>query len=127
MSGGRLTSQQIDGQEYPPFLLERTPPGGLDGSGGNGGPDAPAARTHRVRAEFAGLHDEEFLFDALLAGVAERQLDLFFAAGLEHGPRSSAGEADPVPETGYRPAGPSPSKGGEGSRPGEGMGVPRPK
>ena len=68
MQGGRLKSQQIDGQEYPPFLFERTPDG-----------------TYAVKPEFQGLHDEAFLLDVLLAGVADRQKDLFFAVGLEHG------------------------------------------
>jgi prostaglandin-endoperoxide synthase 2 len=68
MEGGRLASQQIDGQEYPPFLLERTPSGG-----------------YAVRPRFKGLHDETWLLDVLLADVADRQKDLFFAVGLEHG------------------------------------------
>jgi prostaglandin-endoperoxide synthase 2 len=68
MEGGRLKSQQIDGQEYPPFLFERTPSG-----------------AYAVKPEFKGLHDEDFLLDNLLAGVADRQKDLFFAVGLEHG------------------------------------------
>jgi prostaglandin-endoperoxide synthase 2 len=68
MQGGRLKSQQIDGQEYPPLLLERTAGGG-----------------HAVKPEFKGLHDEAFLLDVLLAGVSEQQKDLFFAVGLEHG------------------------------------------
>jgi prostaglandin-endoperoxide synthase 2 len=68
MSGGRLKSQQIDGEEYPPFLFERTPGG-----------------SHAVRPEFDGLHDEEFLMKVLLRDVSERQKDLFFAVGLEHG------------------------------------------
>jgi prostaglandin-endoperoxide synthase 2 len=68
MEGGRLKSQQIDGQEYPPFLFERTPSG-----------------AHAVKPEFKSLHDEDFLLDVLLAGVSDRQKDLFFAVGLEHG------------------------------------------
>jgi prostaglandin-endoperoxide synthase 2 len=68
MEGGRLKSQMIDGQEYPPFLFERTPSG-----------------AHAVKPEFKGLHDEDFLLDVLLAGVSDRQKDLFFAVGLEHG------------------------------------------
>jgi len=68
MEGGRLKSQTIDGQEYPPFLFERTPSG-----------------AYAVKPEFKGLHDEDFLLDVLLAGVADRQKDLFFAVGLEHG------------------------------------------
>jgi len=68
MEGGRLKSQQIDGQEYPPFLFERTPGGG-----------------YAIKPEFKGLHDEDWLLDVLLAGVADRQKDLFFAVGLEHG------------------------------------------
>jgi len=68
MEGGRLKSQQIDGQEYPPFLFERTPGGG-----------------YAIKPEFKGLHDEDWLLDVLLAGVSDRQKDLFFAVGLEHG------------------------------------------
>ncbi|MCW2704781.1 MAG: cyclooxygenase [Blastococcus sp.] len=73
MEGGRLKSQQIDGQEYPPFLFERTPGG-----------------RHAIKPEFKGLHDEDWLLDVLLAGVADQQKDLFFAVGLEHG-NSTAG------------------------------------
>ena len=68
MEGGRLKSQTIDGQEYPPFLFERQPSG-----------------AYAVKPEFKNLHDEDFLLDVLLAGVADRQKDLFFAVGLEHG------------------------------------------
>src|SRR4051812_35850186 len=73
MEGGRLKSQLIDGQEYPPFLFERTAGGG-----------------HAIKPEFKGLHDEDWLLDVLLAGVSDRQKDLFFAVGLEHG-NSTAG------------------------------------
>jgi prostaglandin-endoperoxide synthase 2 len=73
LEGGRLTSQQIDGQEYPPFLFERTPGGSF-----------------AVKPEFKGLHGEDWLLDVLLAGVSDRQKDLFFAVGLEHG-NSTAG------------------------------------
>ena len=68
MQGGRMATQVIDGQEYPPFLLERT-----------------ASGAYAVKPEFKGLHDEAFLLDVLLAGVPDRQKDLFFAVGLEHG------------------------------------------
>jgi prostaglandin-endoperoxide synthase 2 len=68
LAGGRLKSQQIDGEEYPPFLLERTPSG-----------------EYAFKPEFKGLHDEAFVLDTLLAGVSDRQKDLFFAVGLEHG------------------------------------------
>ena len=68
LHGGRLASQQIDGEEYPPFLFERTADGAV-----------------AVKPEFAGLHDERFLLDVLLQDVSERQKDLFFAVGLEHG------------------------------------------
>ena len=73
MEGGRLKSQQIDGQEFPPFLFERT-----------------ASGRHAVKPEFKGLHDEGWLLDVLLAGVSDEQKDLFFAVGLEHG-NSTAG------------------------------------
>jgi prostaglandin-endoperoxide synthase 2 len=76
MEGGRLKSQQIDGQEYPPFLFERT-----------------ASGAHAVKPEFKGLHDDEFLLDVLLAGVPEKQKDLFFAVGLEHGNSTVGGTA----------------------------------
>ena len=75
MEGGRLASQQIDGQEYPPFLLERTPSGAF-----------------AVRPRFKGLHDETWLLDVLLADVHDRQKELFFAVGLEHG-NSTVGSA----------------------------------
>jgi prostaglandin-endoperoxide synthase 2 len=68
MQGGRLKSQQIRGEEYPAFLFERTRDG-----------------TRTVKPEFKGLHDEKFLMGFLLADVSERQKDLFFAVGLEHG------------------------------------------
>src|SRR5687768_5447719 len=68
MQGGRMKTQVIDGQQYPPFLLERTPSG-----------------AYAIKPEFKGLHDEAFLLDVLLAGVPDQQLDLFFAVGLEHG------------------------------------------
>jgi prostaglandin-endoperoxide synthase 2 len=68
MEGGRMKTQVIGGQKYPPFLLERTPSG-----------------AYAIRPEFKGLHDEAFLLDVLLAGVPDRQKDLFFAVGLEHG------------------------------------------
>jgi prostaglandin-endoperoxide synthase 2 len=90
MAAGRLKSQRIDGEEYPPFLLHRVSSGPLNGSAGPGPAGSPPAGTHAVKPEFAGLHDEEFLLDVLLAGVAARQLDLFFAVGLEHG-NSTAG------------------------------------
>jgi prostaglandin-endoperoxide synthase 2 len=68
MEGGRLKSQLIGGEEYPPFLFERSPSG-----------------AYAVKPEFKDLHDENWLLDVLLAGVADRQKDLFFAVGLEHG------------------------------------------
>jgi len=68
MEGGRLKSQQLDGQEYPPFLFERT-----------------AGGSHAIKPEFKGLHDEDWLLEVLLAGVSDQQKNLFFAVGLEHG------------------------------------------
>jgi prostaglandin-endoperoxide synthase 2 len=68
MEGGRLKSQVIYGQEYPPFLFEKA-----------------AGGAYAVKPEFKDLHDEDFLLDVLLAGVSDRQKDLFFAVGLEHG------------------------------------------
>ena len=90
MAGGRLKSQRIDGEEYPPFLLYRVPAGPVNGSAESHPAGSPPDRTHAVKPEFAGLHDEEFLLDVLLAGVSEEQLDRFFAVGLEHG-NSTAG------------------------------------
>jgi prostaglandin-endoperoxide synthase 2 len=68
LEGGRLKSQQIDGREYPPFYFERT-----------------STESHSVKPEFEGLHDIDFLMNVLLKGVSDRQKDLFFAVGLEHG------------------------------------------
>lgn len=68
MTGGRLKSQDIDGEEYPPFLLERADNGEF-----------------RIKREFEGLHDPEFLMDILLRDVPQQQKELLFAVGLEHG------------------------------------------
>ncbi len=68
MAGGRLKSQQIGDEEYPPFLFQRTPGG-----------------EYIIKPEFQELHDEEFLTQILLKGVPDQQKDLFFAVGLEHG------------------------------------------
>ncbi len=68
MDGGRLKSQQIDGEEYPPFLFKSAATGEL-----------------QIKREFEGLHDPDFLINVLLQDVPERQRELFFAVGLEHG------------------------------------------
>jgi prostaglandin-endoperoxide synthase 2 len=68
-TGGRLKSQLIGGEEFPAFLFERREPG---------------ARPV-VKAEFAGLHDENFIIDTILAGAPDAHIDTFFAVGLEHG------------------------------------------
>ena len=69
MEGGRLKSQQIDGQEYPPFLFERTPSG-----------------RHAIKPEFKGLHRRGFAARRRSwTGCPTEQKDLFFAVGLEHG------------------------------------------
>jgi prostaglandin-endoperoxide synthase 2 len=67
--GGRLKTQQIDGSEYPAFLFEPRQPG----------------EPLRVKAEFAGLHDDRFLIDVILAGATAEAADAVFAVGLEHG------------------------------------------
>ena len=46
---------------------------------------AHAGGGYAIKPEFKGLHDEDWLLDVLLAGVSDRQKDLFFAVGLEHG------------------------------------------
>jgi prostaglandin-endoperoxide synthase 2 len=67
--GGRLKSQQINGEEYPEFLFEpRLPQGPLV-----------------FKPEFNGLHDEEFITKVLLGGIPDDRKDSFFAVGLEHG------------------------------------------
>jgi prostaglandin-endoperoxide synthase 2 len=67
--GGRLKTQQIEGAEYPVFLFEPREPGG------------PLV----VKEEFAGLYDERFLIDVILAGASAEHQDHVFAVGLEHG------------------------------------------
>jgi prostaglandin-endoperoxide synthase 2 len=67
--GGRLKSQLVDGEEYPPFLFEAREPGG----------------ELKVKPEFRGLHDEHFITDVILGGVPDERKDAFFAVGLEHG------------------------------------------
>ncbi|WP_454198292.1 peroxidase family protein [Nocardia sp. Marseille-Q1738] len=68
-TGGRLKTQQINGEEFPVFLFERRQPGG------------PLV----VKPEFRGLHDEEFLIKFILDGASEEHKDAMFAVGLEHG------------------------------------------
>ncbi len=67
--GGRLRTQQIDGQEFPQFLFAPRAPG------------EPLA----VKPEFEGLHDDRFLIDVILAGASAEHADHVFAVGLEHG------------------------------------------
>jgi heme peroxidase len=67
--GGRLKSQQINGEEYPQFLF------------------APRQDGQRAvfKPEFAGLFDPAFVTDVILRSAPEQQTDTFFAVGLEHG------------------------------------------
>jgi prostaglandin-endoperoxide synthase 2 len=67
--GGRLKSQVLNGEEYPPFLFERRKPG-----------ERP-----RFKAEFVGLHDEAFIVDVILGDAPDERKDSVFAVGLEHG------------------------------------------
>ncbi len=69
LQGGRLKNQLVDGEEFPAFLFE---------------PRAPGERPV-FKAEFKGLHEEEFLIDTILADVADERKDSVFAVGLEHG------------------------------------------
>jgi prostaglandin-endoperoxide synthase 2 len=66
---GRLKSQVINDQEYPPFLFEPREPGG----------------EHVIKPEFKGLHDERFLIDRVLGDCPDDRMDSVFAVGLEHG------------------------------------------
>ncbi len=74
-TGGRLKTQLVDGAgdqpaaEYPVFLFEPRQPG----------------EPLRVKDEFAGLHDDRFLIDVILAGATAEAADAVFAVGLEHG------------------------------------------
>jgi len=67
--GGRLKSQVIDGEEFPPFLFEPREPGGA----------------LAFKAEFHGLFDERFVIDTILGSASEAAKDAVFAVGLEHG------------------------------------------
>ncbi len=69
MSGGRLKSQQINGEEFPVFLFQEREPG------------APLA----FKPEFDGLFDERFVIDTILGGAPDESKDSVFAVGLEHG------------------------------------------
>jgi prostaglandin-endoperoxide synthase 2 len=68
-SGGRLKSQQINGEEFPVFLFQQREPG------------APLA----FKPEFDGLFDERFVIDTILGGAPDESKDSVFAVGLEHG------------------------------------------
>jgi prostaglandin-endoperoxide synthase 2 len=67
--GGRLASQLIGGDEYPPFLFKPRKPG-----------ERP-----RIKPRFRGLHDEAWLVDTVLGDAPDERLDSVFAVGLEHG------------------------------------------
>src|SRR6478752_4891540 len=69
MSGGRLKSQQINGEEFPVFLFQERDPG------------APLA----FKPEFDGLYDERFVIDTILGSAPDESKDSVFAVGLEHG------------------------------------------
>ena len=69
MSGGRLKSQLIDGEEFPVFLFQEREPGG------------PLA----FKPEFDGLFDERFVIDTILGSAPDDRKDSVFAVGLEHG------------------------------------------
>jgi prostaglandin-endoperoxide synthase 2 len=59
----------IEDEEYPAFLFEPREPGG------------PLV----FKAEFAGLHDEEFITQTILGDAPDDRKDSFLAVGLEHG------------------------------------------
>jgi prostaglandin-endoperoxide synthase 2 len=69
LSGGRLKSQLIDGQEFPVFLFQERKPG------------EPLA----FKPEFDGLFDERFVIDTILGDAPDDRKDSVFAVGLEHG------------------------------------------
>lgn len=68
-TGGRLKTQDINGQEFPVFLFKPRPAGG------------PLV----VKPEFRGLHDETYLIDTILDSASDEHKDAVFAVGLEHG------------------------------------------
>lgn len=65
--GGRMKSQLIEGEEFPPFLYERDEHDG-----------------YRIKWEFDDLHDRSVL-EVLLAGFPEERKSRLFAVGLEYG------------------------------------------
>ena len=69
LSGGRLKSQQIDGEEFPVFLFQERRPG----------------EALKFKAEFEGLYDERFVIDTILGSAPDDRKDSVFAVGLEHG------------------------------------------
>jgi prostaglandin-endoperoxide synthase 2 len=69
LSGGRLKSQLIDGEEFPVFLFSERQPG------------EPLA----FKPEFNGLFDERFVIDTILGSTPDERKDSVFAVGLEHG------------------------------------------
>lgn len=69
LSGGRLKSQQIDGEEFPVFLFQERAPG----------------EPLKFKAEFEGLYDERFVIDTILGSAPDDRKDSVFAVGLEHG------------------------------------------
>jgi prostaglandin-endoperoxide synthase 2 len=69
LTGGRLKSQLLHGEEFPVFLFQPRDPGG----------------ELAFKPEFEGLFDERFVIDTILSGAPEERKDSVFAVGLEHG------------------------------------------
>jgi prostaglandin-endoperoxide synthase 2 len=69
LSGGRLKSQLIEGEEFPVFLFQERSPG------------EPLA----FKPEFEGLFDERFVIHTILGDAPDERKDSVFAVGLEHG------------------------------------------
>ena len=67
--GGRLDSQVIKGEEYPPSLFAERKPG----------------EELRFVPKFGGLHDREYLLGTVLRLCPEERKESVFAVGLEHG------------------------------------------
>jgi prostaglandin-endoperoxide synthase 2 len=69
LTGGRLKSQLLHGEEFPVFLFQPRDPGG----------------ELAFKPEFEGLFDERFVIDTILSSAPEERKDSVFAVGLEHG------------------------------------------
>lgn len=69
-NSGCLRSQEIDGEEYPEFLLSRAP--------------RETDKSLPIKVHFKGLHDERIIRHIFKRTKSAKRYEMLFATGLEH-------------------------------------------